>query len=681
MRHKYRGQQGEKDCAVSCLYNIIRHYKGYISMEKLRDMLNTDNNGTSIYDITLVSNKLGLISDAYKCEINDLCSLKLPVIAHIKVDKKYEHYVIIDKIKDDKLFVFDPIRGYINYDFDLFMEEWSNIIITFDKGENIVYEKENKKITKLFLLSKKNSKYVIVFIFLSLFSSLFSVLDASYLKYLYNNSFKAFDVLIIFVLVSVLRVIIDYLRNITILKYNKKIDIFLTKKIYSKILSLPSLYHHNRPVGDIVARFNDLSSIKEFINAMSFSFIIDLMYILIICTILFFINKTIFLLLVIMIIVYILIYLIFRSNIKYKSMICKEDNSIVNSYLVESIIGIDTIKNLSIEDDIKHSFYKKYNNLLNNNISLNKIILNFNIIQEFIFSIMSIFILFLGINFVKRKILSLSILFIINTLVIYLSTSIKNIISFDNLIIEAKNSYNRLNALNKQLFNDGFKTNIKFKDSIKFKKLKYSYNNLNYILKDINFSINKNDKVFIKGKSGSGKSTIFKLLTKQLILSDNMIEFDGVDINKISIQDINDNICYVSQNEFIFTDSILNNIKLFKEAKKEELDKVIEVTGIDKILKERNITLNFLLEENGHNLSGGERQRIILARSLLRNKEILVLDETMNELDIMSEREIIKKINTEYNKTLILISHRYDNSDLFNKIIIVDGGLNEEVKC
>ena len=98
-------------------------------MDKLHSMLNTDKDGTSVYDITMVANNLGLVSDAYKCEINDLCSLKLPIIAHIKIDEKYEHYVIIDKIKDDKLFIFDPIRGYINYDFDLFMVVYANEVI------------------------------------------------------------------------------------------------------------------------------------------------------------------------------------------------------------------------------------------------------------------------------------------------------------------------------------------------------------------------------------------------------------------------------------------------------------------------------------------------------------------------------------------------------------------------
>ena len=90
---------------------------------------------------------------------------------------------------------------------------------------------------------------------------------------------------------------------------------------------------------------------------------------------------------------------------------------------------------------------------------------------------------------------------------------------------------------------------------------------------------------------------------------------------------------------------------------------------IDKMLKDRNIDINFILEENGQNISGGEKQKILLARSLLRNKKILILDETMNEIDVNSEREIIKNIKTEYKITLILISHRNINSDLFDKVI------------
>ena len=149
---------------------------------------------------------------------------------------------------------------------------------------------------------------------------------------------------------------------------------------------------------------------------------------------------------------------------------------------------------------------------------------------------------------------------------------------------------------------------------------------------------------------------------------------DNTNIKNLSLNDIRNNICFVSQNEIIFTDTILNNITLFKEVTKKELEKVIRITGIYKFLKEKNISLNFLLEENGHNISGGERQRILLARALLQNKKILILDETTNGIDILSEENIVRKVKEEYDVTLILISHRYDNLKLFNKVFEIKGG-------
>ena len=149
---------------------------------------------------------------------------------------------------------------------------------------------------------------------------------------------------------------------------------------------------------------------------------------------------------------------------------------------------------------------------------------------------------------------------------------------------------------------------------------------------------------------------------------------DNTNIKNLSLNDIRNNICFVSQNEIIFTDTILNNITLFKEVAKKELEKVIRITGIDKFLKEKNISLNFFLEENGHNISGGERQRILLARALLQNKKILILDETTNGIDTLSEENIVRKVKEEYDVTLILISHRYDNLKLFNKVFEIKGG-------
>lgn len=673
MSYKYERQHGIKDCGVTCLYNIIKYYNGNISMLKLRRLTKTNENGTNVYNIVNASNSLGLKAEAYRCEFNDLSNVKLPIIAHIKLDNKYDHFVILEKINNKKIIVQDPIRGKVVYDEISFKKEWTGSIITFDKMNNLVKEKQNGAFINLKSYIFLYKKILLFFLVLTILASLFSLLNSFYLSSLYNQKNSYHIVLFLFLLFSIFKIITDYVRNSIVLDFDNNFDSKLTNNIYKKILSLPLKYHHSRPVGDIMSRINDLSSIKEFINFVSFSLITDFLFVIIIFIIIFFINKLLFLLLIIFALTYMFVYLLFRDKIYSMSLILKEINSEVNSYLIESILGIDTIKNFNIEKEKKLRFKSKYNNLLKSNVKYNKFILSIELFQNFIMTISNVFILFVGIKLVNKGLLLFSNLIIINSLLIYFFISLKNIIYFDRILIDSKNSYNRLEDLVDEEEDNNNKSNFNFNNNIEFKNVAYSYDSYN-IFENLSFNINKGDFVFVKGDSGVGKSTLFKILTKQINDYKGKVIVDNTNIKNLSVNDIRNNICFVSQNEIIFTDTILNNITLFKEATKKELEKVIRITGIDKFLKEKNISLNFLLEENGHNISGGERQRILLARALLQNKKILILDETTNGIDTLSEENIVRKVKEEYDVTLILISHRYDNLKLFNKVFEIKGG-------
>ncbi len=673
MSYKYERQHGIKDCGVTCLYNIIKYYNGNISMSKLRKLTKTNENGTNVYNIVNASNSLGLKAEAYRCEFNDLSNVKLPIIAHIKLDNKYDHFVILEKINNKKIIVQDPIRGKVVYDEISFKKEWTGSIITFDKMNNLVKEKQNGAFINLKSYIFLYKKILLFFLVLTILASLFSLLNSFYLSSLYNQKNSYHIVLFLFLLFSIFKIITDYVRNSIVLDFDNNFDSKLTNNIYKKILSLPLKYHHSRPVGDIMSRVNDLSSIKEFINFVSFSLITDFLFVIGIFIIIFFINKLLFLLLIIFALTYMFIYILFRDKIYSMSLMLKEINSEVNSYLIESILGIDTIKNFNIEKERNSRFKSKYNNLLKSNVKYNKFILSIELFQNFIMTISNVFILFVGIKLVNKGLLLFSNLIIINSLLIYFFISLKNIIYFDRILIDSKNSYNRLEDLVDEEEDNNNKSNFNFNNNIEFKNVAYSYDSYN-IFENLSFNINKGDFVFVKGDSGVGKSTLFKILTKQINDYKGKVIVDNTNIKNLSVNDIRNNICFVSQNEIIFTDTILNNITLFKEATKKELEKVIRITGIDKFLKEKNISLNFLLEENGHNISGGERQRILLARALLQNKKILILDETTNGIDTLSEENIVRKVKEEYDVTLILISHRYDNLKLFNRVFEIKGG-------
>lgn len=673
MSYKYERQHGIKDCGVTCLYNIIKYYNGNISMSKLRKLTKTNENGTNVYNIVNASNSLGLKAEAYRCEFNDLSNVKLPIIAHIKLDNKYDHFVILEKINNKKIIVQDPIRGKVVYDEISFKKEWTGSIITFDKMNNLVKEKQNGAFINLKSYIFLYKKILLFFLVLTILASLFSLLNSFYLSSLYNQKNDYHIVLFLFLLFSIFKIITDCIRNSIVFDFDNNFDSKLTNNIYKKILSLPLKYHHSRPVGDIMSRINDLSSIKEFINFVSFSLITDFFFVIGIFIIIFFINKLLFLLLIIFSLTYMFIYILFRDKIYSMSLMLKEINSEVNSYLIESILGIDTIKNFNIEKERDSRFKNKYNNLLKSNVKYNKFILSIELFQNFIMTISNVFILFVGIKLVNKGLLLFSNLIIINSLLIYFFISLKNIIYFDRILIDSKNSYNRLEDLLDEEEDNNNKSNFNFNNNIEFKNVAYSYDSYN-IFENLSFNINKGDFVFVKGDSGVGKSTLFKILTKQINDYKGKVIVDNTNIKNLSVNDIRNNICFVSQNEIIFTDTILNNITLFKEATKKELEKVIRITGIDKFLKEKNISLNFLLEENGHNISGGERQRILLARALLQNKKILILDETTNGIDTLSEENIVRKVKEEYDVTLILISHRYDNLKLFNRVFEIKGG-------
>ena len=201
-------------------------------------------------------------------------------------------------------------------------------------------------------------------------------------------------------------------------------------------------------------------------------------------------------------------------------------------------------------------------------------------------------------------------------------------------------------------------------NQIKLQNIVYKINNLN-ILKKINLNIQNKDKIFIFGKSGIGKSTLMRILNKEI---DNYSGLITIDNNNLKECDVTNLISYTSQNEYLFDDSIINNITLKEEVNENFLNKVIKICRINNIIQDKTFGLEQEIINNS-NISGGERNRIILARSLIHseNKNIIILDEVLKEVDKQLEKNIIKDILDYFEeKTIIYISHR-DLGFLFNK--------------
>ena len=177
------------------------------------------------------------------------------------------------------------------------------------------------------------------------------------------------------------------------------------------------------------------------------------------------------------------------------------------------------------------------------------------------------------------------------------------------------------------------------------------------------------------GPSGSGKSTLLKILKGYEKVERGMYQIDGLDFCDFDPVTVQEKVDYLSQNEILFTDTIYHNLLLNRNLSLEELKQVNWICELDTILKKRPMGYHTLLEENGFNVSGGEKDRIVLARTLLNNNKILLIDEGLSQVDHNMERRILKRIfETNRNRLIIMISHRLDNLDLFDRVIEMKQG-------
>jgi ATP-binding cassette subfamily B protein len=338
----------------------------------------------------------------------------------------------------------------------------------------------------------------------------------------------------------------------------------------------------------------------------------------------------------------------------------------------ESITSFETIKGLSIEKKIIKK-YKENNVLLLNKLKKLENLYNFEyFLKEAISSVGQVVILFIGSILIINNSLTLGKLISFLFLYSFFLEPIKNIIDLNKEIKEALSALNRINDLiyeEKDIIDTYNKIN-----NIEIKNLSYTHDDINKTLNNVNLKINKGEKIMMIGSSGSGKSTLLKILKRYYKVDNEKIFFDNKDINKYSLKTINKNITYISQNEILYTDTIYNNLNLDRNININDIEQIIKLCYLDNIL-DNNLKLNTLVEENGFNLSGGERQRLILARGILNNFEILILDESLSQVDINLERKILKNILNKFkDKTIIFVSHRYNNIDLFDRVINIEKG-------
>ncbi len=678
-KYPFTKQDGLKNCACACIQMMVKYYKGFVSMGELEERLKTNKLGTNAFEMKEVLEELGFICEGYKLDsLKD--NMVFPLIAHVTIESKYNHFIVIYGIHKNKVIVADPADKVKKMQLDDFYKIWDGIILTAHPIKPIPRNEEVKLSSYIKDSLFNYKKELIIMMMLSVIYMIFTVLVSFNIKIFFDMISENKDVLFIifslFLNINVFKILSNFFRTRLLIFMNQKIDISMNMDIYKKVINLPYQYFRNRTSGEIISKIVDLSNIRELINNLIFIALFDLPLTIISGVILFHFSSKLFIYSLFILFIYLTIYKCSRLIIKKRTNICLKEKADVSSYLFESISGFESVKNLNIEKKTINKYDNKYSSYLKSIVKLDKFMNIQNLFKSLNDEIGQLIILYLGILLVKDGKLLLSNYLAFNSLSVFFFSPMRNILSLDLSLEQASSAFKKAFEIVTSKDRKGIKT--KNVNTIKFNNLSFSYH-YNDILSNISLCINKGEKVLITGKSGAGKSTLLKLLLKYYDIERNMIYLNNTDLN--DIKDTRSIFTYVSQNETLFTDSIYNNINIFNKDT-DSFSEVVNLCKVSDVIKDSNLGLNMIIEENGFNISGGQKQRIVLARALLSNFEILLVDEGLSQVDISLERTIIKNIFNKYkDKTMIFISHRLENLDLYDRLIeIKDGKIFKDVK-
>lgn len=579
MRYTFIKQHDATDCAAACMGMVCLHYKKETTITKLRDMMGTDLKGTNLIGLSKCAEELGFNCQAVKVDKEGFVSrYTLPAIANIVTKEGLSHFVVIFRITKKYVIIGDPAKDLERLTIDEFYKKFTGAMLLLKP--NSEFEREKIKGTKLFdrniklLLPQK--KLFIYALVASLLVTLLGILSSLFNNIIYDEilPYQQKDVLkmmlAVFLGISLTSTFVSFVRQWILMHLSIKIDIPLMLGYFEHIYKLPMKFFASRKTGDITTRFSDAFTIKDIFTSIALSLIMDISMALITGVILFQMNPKLFAVIIMMTLISIVLVFIFKQPYKKINEEQMQQSSILNSEIIEGLRAVETIKGNANEDIELESIEREYIKSLR--ISYKEGMLSN--VQSTISSVISgvgnLVLLYVGIMQVINNNMTLGSFMAFNTLAGYFMDPIGNLVSLQLSIQEANISMKRLSEImdyeREQKSERQYQEISSIDGDIKLDHVTFRYGNRKPALDDVSFIIEKGQKVALVGASGSGKSTIAKLLLKYYEPEAGDITIDGMDISEYKNDDIRHAISYVPQNIELFSKSIYDNIRVTRQS-------------------------------------------------------------------------------------------------------------------
>lgn len=719
-KFSYYPQLDLMDCGPTCLKMISKFYGKNISVQLFRDKTNVSKSGVSLLSIANAAEAVGFHSLGIKISTDKLIEdIPLPCILHWKQN----HFVVLYKVKKNifslnDLFVFsrnksctlhvaDPSKGLLTYSITEFNRNWisptnneakEGVALLLEPTQEFYSLDEdinnnNFDFIKLFTYLFKYKKLLIQLMFSLLVSSGLqlilpfitrSIVDVG----IYTQNISYINILLIAQLVLMIsRTSVDFIRSWIMLHISSRINLNIISDFLIKLMRLPVSYFETKQYGDYMQRINDHQRIESFLTGQTINVLFSTFNLIVFAIVLATFNLTIFSVFFISSLVYILWVLVF---LKYRKVIDSRRFDVLSNnqnILFQIIQGMLEIKLANAQTSFRWAWERVQSKSIN--LHLKSLAIN-QYQQSGAFLInegKNIFITFLAAQAVINGQLSLGTLLSIQYIIGQLNSPIDQLLQFVQGWQDSKLSLQRLDEIQKFPDEEPFaKPTIKHfsnDKSIYLKNVSFNYSGIidDPVIEDVNIIIPEGKTTAIVGASGSGKTTILKLILKYYEKYTGEIKIGNFNIKDISNGFWRQECGIVMQDSFIFADTIAKNIALGEEnIDLLRLHNSACLANIHDFIQSLPSGYNTVIGPSGHGISQGQRQRLFIARAIYKNPSYILLDEATNALDSHNEVTIVDNINNFFKgKTILVVAHRLSTIRNADQIIVLNKGQVVEV--
>ncbi|TWJ01533.1 ATP-binding cassette subfamily B protein [Mucilaginibacter frigoritolerans] len=695
MSFKFYKQFDAMDCGPTCLRMIAKHYGRNFKQQTLNKLCEINREGVSLLGISDAAEKIGFRSLGVKITTEQLKQAELPCILHWR---QY-HFVVLYKIKNHKYYLADPATGLITIDEADFTRNWlgdketnEGIALLLTPSPQF-YEQEDEKSSEVrwsFLL-----RYLIIYRKLviqllfglgigSLLQLITPFLTQSIVDIGINTRNLGFIYIILIAQIALIigRASVEFIRSWILLHISTRINISILTDFLIKLMKLPMSFFDTKMTGDIMQRMNDQRSIQSFLTGSTLTTIFSMFNLLVFSVVLAYYNITIFFVYALSSILYtcwIILFLSRRRALNYKSFEVAAKNQ---SSIIQLIGGMQEIKLNNCEQQKRWEWEHIQARLFKFNVKS----LALSQYQQggatFINEGKNIFITFLSAEAVINGNLTLGAMVAVQYIVGQLSSPIEQLLGFIQSFQDAKISLERLNEIHQMADEEPagkeWNNNIPENKSLTISNLTFRYPGAGNepVLENIDLHIPQGKTTAIVGMSGSGKTTILKLLLRFYEPQKGDIKVGEQLISNISFKTWRGQCGVVMQDGFIFSDSIERNIAVGDEyPDKVKLRHAIKVANIQDFIDDLPLGLNTKIGSEGNGISQGQRQRMLIARAVYKDPQYIFFDEATNALDANNERVIMNNLQEFFTgRTVIIVAHRLSTVSNADNIIVLDKG-------